>query len=383
MTTTPRVVAGGSLTQRLEMREVFEHLTDKDKLYAHHMSRATWHGTRIILRQVSPEAEAIFDLILELNQSCSGNWLSLIKSCGIDQRELHDFLEYAALLLGNIGNYYSEGDQKFIPSLTETVLYKFGKASAKSRTLLEKAMPAILSPRLASLGFPGPNAQSGYYPGLEILSRKEIVEITKVLENRSIKPENTRIQRSVQDGRVLYDVLQASTETDSKEITSWIIGADVTIRVMKGDYAHILEKVCASLSAASEYAATDSQLAVINDYIRSFTTGSLDAYRDSQKKWVVEKGPVIENVFGFVEQYHDPQVVRAEFQGLVAVADPAETAIFKRFVDEAPKSLRMLPWAAGIGENDGKGPFEKSSFEAPDFASIHALTYCSTLIFRS
>jgi dipeptidyl-peptidase-3 len=250
-------------------------------------------------------------------------------------------------------------------------LYKFGKASAKTRTLLEKAMPAIISPRPASLGFPGPNAQSNYYPGPEILSRQEIVEITKVLEDRSIEPENTRIQKSVQDGQVVYNVLQGSTETGSEEITSQIVGADVTIRVMKGDYADVLRKVCASLSAASEYAATDSQRAVLDDYIRSFTTGSLDAYRDSQKKWVVEKEPVIENIFGFVEQYHDPQGVRAEFQGLVAVADPAETAIFKRFVNEAPKFLRMLPWAAGTTENDGKGPFEKTSFEAPEFTSIH------------
>lgn len=102
----PKVVAGGSLTQRLEVREVFEHLNDRDKLYAHHLSRAAWHGTRIILRQVSPEAEQIFDLILELYQSCSGHWDCLKESCGADEQGLHDFLEYAALFLGNIGNYY-------------------------------------------------------------------------------------------------------------------------------------------------------------------------------------------------------------------------------------------------------------------------------------
>lgn len=197
------------------------------------------------------------------------------------------------------------------------------------------------------------------------------MEITKVLESRSIEPENTRIQKSVQDGQVIYNVLQGSTETGSEEITGQVDGVTATIRVLKGDYADILRNVCASLSAASEYAATDSQRAVLDDYIRSFRTGSLDAYRDSQKKWVVEKEPVIENIFGFVEQYHDPQGVRAEFQGLVAVADPAETAIFKRFVSEAPKFLRMLPWAAGTTENDGKGPFEKTSFEEPEFTSIH------------
>lgn len=104
--TAPMVVAGGSLTQRLEIREVFEHLSDQEKLYAHHLSRAAWYGTRVILRQVSPEAEDIFNLIFELHQSCSGAWEALIDSCDISKSDLEDFLEYAALFLANIGNYY-------------------------------------------------------------------------------------------------------------------------------------------------------------------------------------------------------------------------------------------------------------------------------------
>ncbi|KAK6000667.1 hypothetical protein QM012_003392 [Aureobasidium pullulans] len=377
-----KVVAGGSLTQRLEIQEVFEHLSAREKLYAHHMSRAAWDGTRIILRQVSFEAEQIFDLILELYQSCSGDWTLLMENCDVDQKNLDNLLEYAALFLGNIGNYYSEGDQKITSALTKTALFKFGRASAKSRALLENVVPAMISPHPSSLRFPSPNTQSGYYPGPGILSRQEIVEITRVLDSRSIEPENTRIQKSVQDGRVVYDVLQGSTEIGSEEESTQINGAIATICVVRGDYSDILKNVCASLSKASEYAATDSQRAILDDYIRSFTTESLDTYRESQKKWILEKEPVVENIFGFVEQYHDPLGVRAESPGLVAVTDPEETAIFKRFVDEAPKFLRMLPWAAGASENDGRGPFEKTSFEAPEFTSIHALAYCSTIIFE-
>ncbi|KAL2033439.1 hypothetical protein VTO58DRAFT_104153 [Aureobasidium pullulans] len=380
--TAPMVVAGGSLTQRLEIREVFEHLSDQEKLYAHHLSRAAWYGTRVILRQVSPEAEDIFNLILELHQSCSGAWEALIDSCDISKSDLEDFLEYAALFLANIGNYYSEGDQKFTPALTEPTLRKLGKASTRSQALLENVAAAMVSTRPASLGFPGSNAQSNYYPGPEILSQQEIFEVTKAMESRSIEPENTRILKYVQDGHIVFEVLQGSTETGSTEFPSQINGEEVMIRVQKGDYAEVLKSVCESLSAASNYAATESQRATIYDYITSFQTGSLDAYRESQKKWVKEKEPVIENIFGFVEQYHDPQGVRAEFQGLVAIADPDETAIFKRFVQEAPTFLRMLPWALGTTENNGKGPFEKTSFEAPEFTSIHTLTYCSTIIFE-
>ncbi|THW94321.1 hypothetical protein D6D17_07945 [Aureobasidium pullulans] len=380
--TAPMVVAGGSLTQRLEIREVFEHLSDQEKLYAHHLSRAAWYGTRVILRQVSPEAEDIFNLILELHQSCSGAWEALIDSCDISKSDLEDFLEYAALFLANIGNYYSEGDQKFTPALTEPTLRKLGKASTRSQALLENVAAAMVSTRPASLGFPGSNAQSNYYPGPEILSQQEIFEVTKAMESRSIEPENTRILKYVQDGHNVFEVLQGSTETGSTEFPSQINGEEVMIRVQKGDYAEVLKNVCESLSAASNYAATESQRATIYDYITSFQTGSLDAYRESQKKWVKEKEPVIENIFGFVEQYHDPQGVRAEFQGLVAIADPDETAIFKRFVQEAPTFLRMLPWALGTTENNGKGPFEKTSFEAPEFTSIHSMftKLCTTKI---
>lgn len=68
--------------------------------------RAAWHGTRIVLRQVSPEAIGIFDFIIELYQTCSGDWDQLISEGRIKQSECDAFLEYAATFLSNVGNYY-------------------------------------------------------------------------------------------------------------------------------------------------------------------------------------------------------------------------------------------------------------------------------------
>jgi dipeptidyl-peptidase-3 len=68
-------------------------------------SSAAWLGTRIILRQVSPEASSIFDFIIELHHSCSGNWNSLIGD-ELNSDELQAFLTYMATFLSNIGNYY-------------------------------------------------------------------------------------------------------------------------------------------------------------------------------------------------------------------------------------------------------------------------------------
>ena len=50
----------------LDCAESFKKLTEKEKLYAHHMSRASWAGSQIVLMQTSPEAPSIFKLFLQL-----------------------------------------------------------------------------------------------------------------------------------------------------------------------------------------------------------------------------------------------------------------------------------------------------------------------------
>jgi len=56
----------------LAIKPHFEALSDNEKTYAHYISRACFSGTRINLRQVSPESEAIYDLIIGLHKSCDG-----------------------------------------------------------------------------------------------------------------------------------------------------------------------------------------------------------------------------------------------------------------------------------------------------------------------
>ena len=68
--------------------------------------RAAWSGTRIILRQTSPEANDIFDLIIALYIACDGDWQALQKLTGISRDEMSAWLDYAATFLSNIGNYY-------------------------------------------------------------------------------------------------------------------------------------------------------------------------------------------------------------------------------------------------------------------------------------
>jgi len=56
----------------LAIKPHFEALNDREKKYAHYISRAALSGTRINLRQVSPESEAVYDFIITLHKSCNG-----------------------------------------------------------------------------------------------------------------------------------------------------------------------------------------------------------------------------------------------------------------------------------------------------------------------
>jgi dipeptidyl-peptidase-3 len=43
---------------------------------------------------------------LEIYKLCEGNWPELASGVGIEIEELRRFLDYAAVFLGNIGNYF-------------------------------------------------------------------------------------------------------------------------------------------------------------------------------------------------------------------------------------------------------------------------------------
>ncbi|OTB11462.1 hypothetical protein K445DRAFT_77692 [Daldinia sp. EC12] len=329
---------------KLGIGPLFDRLSTEEKLYSHYLSRAAWSGARIILRQVSPESIGIFEFILELHESCDGDWNQFNETYGITVEDLEAFLEFAATFLSNIGNYYSIRDSMVsVPPFT--------------------------------LGYPGPLAQSSYYPG-ELITKEEIALISRHMSAHSILPENTRVRKV---GDSSFEVLQASTVSPDQAKSLDTADSPISVRLVPGDHAADLENVCGNLAKAAEYAANEIQRKFLTEYIQSFRTGDLEAYRDSQRTWVIDKAPKVENIFGFVEPYRDPAGVRAEFEGLVAIADADETKLLLKLVENSDKFIRRLPWASA--ENNGKGLFEKSLFDPPDFSSIHALAYCSSIIF--
>ena len=96
----------GATIHQLVIKPIFDALEPREKFYAHYLARAAWHGSKIIMRQVSPESPDIFDFIMDLYHACGGKWDTLVTQCNITSEELASFLEYAAMFLCNLGNFY-------------------------------------------------------------------------------------------------------------------------------------------------------------------------------------------------------------------------------------------------------------------------------------
>ena len=93
------------------------------------------------------------------------------------------------------------------------------------------------------LGFPSDNAVSGYYLG-DRVSREEIAHVTKVATSHGIKPENTRLRKTLEGSQTIFEILEASVETGARDLASMEDGGTTKIRLVNGDYAEDLAKIC-------------------------------------------------------------------------------------------------------------------------------------------
>ncbi|KAI1260484.1 peptidase family M49-domain-containing protein [Xylariaceae sp. FL1019] len=360
---------------KLGVESLFNSLSNREKYYAHYMARAAWHGARIILQQVSPESPLIFDFIIGLHESCDGDWRQLAAGDVVTRDDVDAFLRYAATFLSNVGNYFGSGDQKFVPQISREALKALASRTPSLTKLFERFQDEIFAIPPHTLGFPSASAQSSYYIG-DMMSRDEIVQVTDILDSKSVFPENTRIEKT---GPLSFRVLQASVDISEEDSLLSAPDSSIEVHLVKGDHSPSIQHICRNLTHAADHASNETQRRFLQECIESFRTGSLDIYRESQRTWISDKAPKIENIFGFVEPYRDPYGVRSEFEALVAIADAEETRRLITLVENSDKFICRLPWASS--ENNGKGPFESARFDPPDFSSIHSLAYCSSIIF--
>ncbi|KAI2794330.1 putative dipeptidyl peptidase 3 [Penicillium oxalicum] len=370
---------------RLEIKSHFDTLKDESlRRYAHYMSRAAFEGTRVTLRQVSPESEPIYDLILALHRACNGDWKSLAQKTQVSDEDLRYFLEYAAQFLGNCGNYKGFGDSKFIPRIPASALEALSSSTSETKEAFQKANSTgggiyeTNEQSLMHLGYPTDGHMTTYYPDSPTITKDEITAIGDLMEKKGLALENTRIRKTPSGD---FELLIASGvanppvkdrdlgETDTFELDGALKGK--TLRLLFGDYKEEMAKIAHNIKLAEKNAANDNQKKMLDAYALSFGAGSIEAFKESQRIWVKDQKPALETNLGFVETYRDPHGVRGEWEGFVALVNLERTRAFGALVDSAESMIPKLPW--------GKD-FEKDKFLSPDFTSLEVLSFaCSGL----
>ena len=367
---------------RLEIAPHFTALQAKQKRYAHHLSRASFHGTRVTLAQVSPESPLIYDLILALHRACGGNYKKLSSDTSVSTCDVTLWLEYAAQFLGNTGNYKGFGDSKFIPRISPEALKKLSDANEETRKIFEQATNTgggiyeTQNDGLMHLGYPDAGHMTNYYPNSPTITKEEIQIVGDVLEEKKLLIENTRL-RKLDSGD--FELLIASAtlnppaserdlgDVDSIELTGKLAGKKLHLRF--GDYQQEMGKIALEMKKAGKEAANEVEEKMLEEYAKTFGSGSIQAFVESQRYWIRDKKPMVETDIGFVETYRDPHGVRGEWEGFVAMVNQERTRAFGKLVDAAPSMIPKLPWSKD---------FEKDKFLSPDFTSLEVLSFAGS-----
>lgn len=303
--------------------------SSRGRLHANRSPRAAFAGTRIVLRQISPESEPIYDLILALHKSAKGDWNALAKQAGIEEDEVTRFLEYAAMFLGNNGNYKSFGDAKFIPRCSEKSVAALAATSPEASKFYEATKGGIFSadnPAIMHFGYPDDGHMTTYYPDSPHITKAEIKAVSDWMEAKGLLPENNRL-RKLQDGN--FEILIASAVKEipaeggdiGKEAEFTIEDGPLkgkTIKLAYGDYSAEMKNIAAFINGAAENAENDTQKNMHIAYNKSFESGSLKDFKDSQRFWIKDKGPMVESNIGFIETYRDPAGIRGEWEGFAS-----------------------------------------------------------------
>ncbi|KAH6071110.1 dipeptidase [Parastagonospora nodorum] len=358
----------------LAIKPHFEALSDKEKLYAHHISVACFAGTRIVLRQCSAESEHIYDFIIALHKHCRGDYTALAKEAGLSQEETDAYLNYAAQFLGNLGNYKSFGDSKFVPRLEPRQFKALATVSKETLEIYEKFKDSVYAGDdlgKLHLGYPSAGHVSTYYPDSPNITKEEIAGVSDFLESKGLLPENTRISKTGDGFAVLIASASTSPPPEDRDLkdSEWTLDDGKKVKLVFGDYSQEMDTIARHIEEAKKYAANDNEREMMEEYSKSFRTGSLQAFKRSQKAWVLDKGPQVESDIGFIETYRDPHGIRGEWEGFVAMVNKERTQAFGKLVSTAPQYIPLLPWDAS---------FEKDKFLSPDFTSLEVLTFAGS-----
>ncbi|KAG6866907.1 hypothetical protein C0991_003822 [Blastosporella zonata] len=376
----------------MDIAKSFGQLSSVEKKYAHYLSLASWAGARIIQGQWTTQASDLYDLLILSFSTPNGTLAdlnALQQQAGLTAEEWDDLLQYTILVLGNLVNFKSFGFTKIIPRVSVNkfeAAIKHSQNSEKALKLWTDLKEHIYASTPESSLFIGKRNLghvSNYYIGQPVTD-EDVAAVQAAAENLGIDVLNTRVVKNGPDNFTLL-VASANSQPSATHIVDHK-SSKATLKIQYGDFSGPLTAVVDALQEAKKYTANANQTAMIEGYIESFATGSIQAHKDASKHWVKDVGPVVESYIGvrgvahrsqshlmiakiqFIETYVDPYGARAEWEGFTAIVNKQLSAKYETLVNNAPEYIKVLPW----------GPdFEVEVFRKPDFTALEVVSFAT------
>lgn len=357
----------------VDCEKPFTELSEKSKKYAEAFFKASYSGLKIIARQISIESPGLLDLIKKMFTKYDFNNLTKCKK--FSEYEKTQFLNYWGFVCGNGGNYKSHGDSKFIPNLSKKTMSEIMKECFpkyfKSYKKLEYKIFS-LNPSEKLMGYPETNTSMYLMHNYtyDVLTKDEIQIVNEFMASQGVEGWNTRLlKHRYSNGRIVFAILVASSKNNPQLANKMYKYKGLDISYIFEDHFPELERVVKHLKDALKYSSNEHQTNMIKNYIKHFESGDINLHKESQRHWIKDVGPEVETNIGFIENYRDPDGVRAEFEGFVAVVNKEQSKKYSLLVENADKFLPLLPW---------DNVFEKDKFSKPDYTSLDVLGFCTS-----
>jgi dipeptidyl-peptidase-3 len=215
------------------------------------------------------------------------------------------------------------------------------------------------------------------------VQKNSSTDFVLLVASAEVKPDSSStVDFSLKDGNIAKLTVQYG---DCAPALKRVVAA--LVEVCNHIFHRKVQAVTRLLPQAKKYATDDTpQTAMLEKYIDSFNTGSIEDHKAGSTHWVKDVGPVVESYIGFIETYVDPYGGRAEWEGafyrlgrcwrffrylsagFTAIVNKELSAKYEKLVNDAPELIKGLPW--------GKD-FEVDVFKKPDFTALEVLTFAT------